>query len=135
MGILNFKREKAKESPKETVEAKAVAVKAKSEVAVKTKAKTGVKLPASRDVIIRPRITEKASFLSANNVYTFEIGAKASKREVAKAVSLMYKVNPVKVSVARNPAKQKLARGVKGEIAGVKKAYVYLKKGDKIEII
>ena len=70
-----------------------------------------------------------------SNVYAFEITDKATKPAVEKAIASMYKVNPVKVRIVRNPVKQKIARGVRGEIAGVKKAYVFLRKGDKIEII
>lgn len=135
MGIINFKKENSKVSAKAGTKSKALVVKAKPEVAVKAKGVRVIKLPTSRDVIIRPRITEKASFLSTSNIYAFEIGAKATKSEVAKAVFLMYKVTPAKVRILRNPAKVKLARGIRGEIQGVKKAYVYLKKGDKIEII
>ncbi|MFA6536627.1 MAG: 50S ribosomal protein L23 [Candidatus Paceibacterota bacterium] len=135
MGILNFKKEEGAEKPKKVAKTKALAVKAKPEVAVKAKSASAVKAPVATDVIIRPRITEKASFLGANNVYAFEITTTATKPAVERAITEMYKVNPVKVRIVRNPAKQKIARGVKGEIAGVKKAYVFLKKGDKIEII
>lgn len=85
------------------------------------------------DVLVRPRITEKASFLLETNVHAFEIGPEATKKEVSEAVKIFYKVNPVKVRIVKNPAKQVFVRGKKGVSAGVKKAYVYLKKGDKLE--
>jgi len=135
MGILNFKKENKEEKPKAPAKTKAVAIKAKAEVVAKSKSVIGGKAPVATDVIIRPRITEKASFLGVNNVYAFEITDKATKPAVEKAIASMYKVNPVKVRIVRNPVKQKIARGVRGEIAGVKKAYVFLRKGDKIEII
>ena len=85
------------------------------------------------DIILKPRITEKASLLVEKNVYAFEISPKANKNDVSKAIEVYYKVNPKKVRIVRNPAKNILVRGKKGIKAGVKKAYVYLKKGDKLE--
>lgn len=84
-------------------------------------------------VLLRPRVTEKASFLSALNVYTFEISPKASKAEVAKAVKAFYNVSPLRVNIVKNPNKKISFRGKSGVKQGVKKAYVYLKEGDKIE--
>ena len=83
--------------------------------------------------LIRPRVTEKASFLLESNINTFEVASSATKGEVMKAVQAYYKVLPVKIRMVRNPAKKVFMRGKKGVKAGVKKAYVYLKKGDKIE--
>lgn len=84
-------------------------------------------------ILLRPRVTEKASFVVAKNIYTFEIAPKATKKQVASAVEAFYKVSPLKVNIAKNPAKVVFIRGKKGQKAGVKKAYVYLKKGDKLE--
>lgn len=86
-------------------------------------------------VIVRPRITEKAAYLSMNNGYAFEIAEWASKDQVKKAVAAIYKVTPIRVRVLRLPAKQVVVRGKKGTKSGVKKAYVFLKEGDKIELI
>jgi large subunit ribosomal protein L23 len=87
-------------------------------------------------VILRPRITEKASFkFEVNNAYVFEIAKDADKKKVEKAVLEIYKVKPVKVNIVKNPSKRVFVRGKRGVKSGVKKAYVYLKEGDKIEII
>jgi len=84
-------------------------------------------------VLIRPRITEKANIVSADlNVHAFEITPSATKTEVANAVKAFYKVSPLKINIVKNPSKTVFVRGKKVK-AGVKKAYVYLKKGDKIE--
>ncbi len=85
------------------------------------------------DIILRPRITEKGSFMTESNVHTFEIAPKATKKQVAEAVRVFYNVVPIKVNIVKNPTKEVFIRGKKGSKAGVKKAYVYLKKGDKIE--
>ncbi|MEK7117059.1 MAG: 50S ribosomal protein L23 [Patescibacteria group bacterium] len=85
------------------------------------------------NILIRPRITEKASFLAETNVHTFEVAPKATKKQIAEAVRIFYKISPVKINIVKNPAKEVFIRGKKGKKAGVKKAYVYLKKGDKLE--
>ena len=86
-------------------------------------------------IIIQPRITEKATFQAeVNNVYVFEIRENANKKMVKSAVAALYKVKPVKVRMVKNPAKRVFVRGKWGRKPGVKKAYVTLAKGDKIEI-
>jgi large subunit ribosomal protein L23 len=85
------------------------------------------------NTLVRPRVTEKASFLLEKNVYTFEVASSATKAEVIGAVHAYYNVSPQKVRVVRNPSKKVFIRGKWGMKPGVKKAYVYLKKGDKIE--
>lgn len=93
-----------------------------------------VGVPARSSALTRPRITEKATFLSERGVYVFEVSPRATKREVAAAVRELYKVTPAKVAMAPIPRKKILVKGKRGETGGGKKAYVYLKKGEKIEI-
>jgi large subunit ribosomal protein L23 len=85
------------------------------------------------DTLLRPRITEKANFLAEKNVHTFEVSDKATKKQVSEAVKAYYKITPVKVRLVKNPSKAVFVRGKKGRKSGVRKAYVYLKKGDKLE--
>lgn len=86
-------------------------------------------------VLISPRITEKATLKSESSVYTFEVAPKATKGDVIKAFVEKYKLNPVKVSTVTIPAKNVFVRGKRGKKSGYKKAYIYLKKGDKIETL
>lgn len=67
------------------------------------------------------------------NVHTFEIAPDATKKQVAEAIKVFYNVIPVKINIVKNPTKEVFIKGKKGRKAGVKKAYVYLKKGDKLE--
>ena len=85
--------------------------------------------------IKKPRITEKASFHAEQNVYTFNVEQNANKNEIKKAIFALYKVKPLKVNILMVPKKQVFVKGKKGTRGGGKKALVYLKKGDKIEII
>ena len=91
------------------------------------------------DVILKtiknPRVTEKVSNASAQNVYTFNIAVSANKKEVEKAVFSLYKVKPVKVNVLPVPRKKIMSKGKVGIRGGGRKAFVYLKKGEKIEFI
>jgi large subunit ribosomal protein L23 len=86
-------------------------------------------------ILIKPRITEKAAVLSeTSNVYTFEITKGATKTTVKRAVKEVYKVSPTRINIVKLPSKKVLVKGKKGSTRDVRKAYVYLKKGDKIEI-
>lgn len=86
-------------------------------------------------VLTRPHITEKASALAEKGVYVFEVDKRATKISIRHAVKEIYRVTPLKVNIVRLPAKQVVVRGKKGMKPGKKKALVYLKKGDTIEII
>jgi large subunit ribosomal protein L23 len=85
-------------------------------------------------VLVRPHVTEKATVKAEHSVYVFEVAPKATKAAISKAVKELYKVSPIKVSTVTVPAKQVLIRGKRGTKAGFKKAYIYVKKGDKIDI-
>lgn len=86
-------------------------------------------------VLKRPRITEKASALSARGAYVFEVTPSANKRQVAAAVRALYNVTPRKIAIVQIPAKTIVFKGKPGKSPGGKKAYVHLKKGDKIEVV
>jgi large subunit ribosomal protein L23 len=86
-------------------------------------------------IIKNPRVTEKASFASEQNVYTFDISQSANKTEIKKAIFTLYKVHPIKINVLRVPKKNSIYKGKAGVRGGGRKAFVYLKKGDKIEFI
>ena len=88
------------------------------------------------NVLKRPRITEKAALgADKNNVYVFEVMERATKASISASIREAYKVTPEKVRVARIPAKKVFVRGKRGVKKGGKKAFVYLKKGDKIEVM
>ncbi|MDO8430575.1 MAG: 50S ribosomal protein L23 [Candidatus Taylorbacteria bacterium] len=86
--------------------------------------------------IIRPRITEKAGIMSEKqNIFTFEVAQNATKHSIATEIKTLYKVTPLKVNIVNLPARNVIVRGKKGRQSAIKKAYVYLKKGDKINLI
>ncbi len=86
--------------------------------------------------ILRPLITEKAAVSAAlRHAYVFEVRKNATKKSIAASIKELYKVTPEKVHMLAIPKKRVFRRGQKGMVGGGKKAYVYLKKGDKIEVI
>jgi len=86
-------------------------------------------------VIKRPYITERSSLLAEQNVYCFEVSSKATKPEIAKAVAILYKVKPLNVRIVNLPGKR-MTRGSKvGRSKAVKKAYVKVPVGTKIEFV
>lgn len=95
-----------------------------------------MKLPIE-NILRRPRITEKATVLSGreNAVYTFEVSTDANKKQIAEAVEHYFKVKPVKVNIVNLPAKNVFVRRTRGTTAGIKKALVFLKKGDNIDFV
>lgn len=88
-------------------------------------------------VLKKPRISEKAFGQTSKSVYTFEVHKDATKFDVRDAVQALYKVTPVKVNIVNKAPRKKLSRS-RGRVVskkGLKKAYVYLKPGDTINII
>ncbi len=88
-----------------------------------------------QSLIKKPRITEKTTQVANGNVYTFDVAPRATKTQIKEAVFKLYKVTPVKVNVVTIKQRQVFVRGKKGTQAGGRKAYVTLKKGDKIELM
>ena len=88
-------------------------------------------------VIIAPRITEKAVGMSERNVYTFIVRPNATKYAVRDAIKSLYSVTPVKVNIVNKKAAKRV-KGFSGRTVhdkGIKKAYVYLRKGDTINLV
>ncbi len=122
MGLFGKKKEVAPAAPS-------------SETAQKAPATVVVHDPAS--VILKPRITEKAALLSERNVYTFEVRKGATKYEIRDAVKALYKVTPEKIRIVSKQPRHFVSR-MRGRDTmehGLRKAYVYLKEGDRIELV
>jgi len=85
-------------------------------------------------VILKPRITEKSAMVSDDNAFVFDVATRANKIQIKKAIRDQYKVTPVKVNIISRKARKVMKRGRKVHQAGSKKAMVFLKKGDTIEL-
>lgn len=88
-------------------------------------------------IIVKPHITEKAALLSDASVYTFEIHKRATKYDVRDAVKALYNVTPMKVHIVNRQPRHSMSRARGRDVMqhGLRKAYVYLKKGDRIELV
>jgi large subunit ribosomal protein L23 len=87
------------------------------------------------DVLRRPIVSEKAVKLSEANSVAFEVDARATKEDVARAVQAIYNVKPTKVNivVVKGKVKQFRGRGT-GTQRTVKKAYVSLPADAKLDL-
>ena len=92
---------------------------------------------ATGSIIHSARITEKGAHLSAQGAYVFNVGREANKEQIAQAIRAIYKVTPRKVTVVNVPRKTVRVRNSNrtGQTRAQKKAYVYLKKGETIELM
>jgi large subunit ribosomal protein L23 len=99
--------------------------------------KEEVKKGAVTGAIRSPRITEKATLGYDKGSYVFNVSPRATAQEVAKEIAAIYNVKPVKVNMVtiRPKIKRNARTGRPGVIAGGKKAYVFLKKGDSITLM
>lgn len=97
-------------------------------------------LPTDRDlssVIQTPRISEKSVGMGEKNVYTFVVRKDATKYDVRDAVKELFGVTPIKVNIVNKSPRQYMSRSKGRKITekGMKKAYVYLKQGDSIDLV
>ena len=86
------------------------------------------------DILRRPIISEKSARLAESNGLAFEVDIKSTKKDVANAVKAIYNVAPEKVNIVVQKGKQKTFKGRTGTQKTVKKAYITLKAGEKIEV-
>lgn len=95
-----------------------------------------------KDLVLKPRISEKAYGLSQNpevKTYVFDVPLDANKHSVARAVSAQYEVTVTAVRTIVQNGKTKMTyrkgqRPLEGKRSDVKKAYVTLKAGDTLPL-
>ncbi|MFH0859140.1 MAG: 50S ribosomal protein L23 [Patescibacteria group bacterium] len=87
------------------------------------------------NILKEPYITEKATDLSKENKYIFIVYSTANKIEIKKAVESLYNVNVLSVRTINIPRKKKRFGKTMGFKAGLRKAIIEVKPGQKIEIL
>ncbi len=137
-------KKSAKEEKKAPATKKAAAKKpaAKKKAAPKKKAaattkKAPKKVVVSGDayrVLLRPLVTEKSAKLASDGVYTFQVAPGTDKVHVRQAVKALYGVQPVRVNILNQKGKRVRFGRVRGVRNSWRKAYVYLKKGQHIDV-
>lgn len=131
--VVSVKKEIESGVPKK----QAVKKSSKRKGEIRHKTSSGGYVLELENVLVRPRITEKATFAAEHGVYVFEVASSANKYQIARAIERFYNVSPRKVNIVRIPEKRirSRMRGRFGVVSSGKKAYVYLKEGDTIEIV
>jgi large subunit ribosomal protein L23 len=87
----------------------------------------------SHEVLRRPVITEKSTHLKDNQrTMTFKVARDANKNEIKEAVERIFKVKVESVRTASFHGKVRRQGRFSGRRPDWKKAYVTLKKGEKM---
>jgi large subunit ribosomal protein L23 len=86
------------------------------------------------DVLVRPLITEKGTYLSALNKYPFEVRRDANKLQIKEAVELAFNVRVSSVNTMVMHGKMRRIGKNMGLTKDWKKAVVTLEPGQSIEI-
>lgn len=136
MSLLNLRRfRKNAQKPEIQSALKSIpVVSAPKKIAVKESVSPKSVAQKTKGGILVPRISEKATALRSAHCYVFNVPQMVNKRAVAQAVFAEYKKKPIAVRIVNFPKKHIIARGKRGTTGGGKKAYVFLKKGETIEV-
>lgn len=91
------------------------------------------------ELLVTPRMSEKAHGLSEKGTYVFIVPDTANKQQIAVAVTTQHSVTVTAVNIVRAKGKSTRTYRGRGKFANgtrkdVKKAYVRLKDGDSIAI-
>ncbi|PKQ10242.1 MAG: 50S ribosomal protein L23 [Actinobacteria bacterium HGW-Actinobacteria-9] len=87
----------------------------------------------ARSVIVRPIVSERSFEMIEQGRYTFEVDKRATKPQIAAAVTEIFGVTVTKVNTMNVSGKPRRLRAAKGITRSWKKAVVSLKEGDSIE--
>lgn len=93
------------------------------------------KHPYTYQVVIKPLVTEKGTFLQGYNTYLFEVAPHANKIMIQHAVETIYHVEVVKVRVMNMRGKRVRSGRQQGKRKNWKKAVVTLKQGQRITTV
>jgi large subunit ribosomal protein L23 len=80
-------------------------------------------------------VTEKATDLTAQNKYVFNVYPGTNKSEIKKSVESTYGVKVISVNIINIPGKKRTVGRKTGYKPGYKKAVVGIKEGQKIELM
>ena len=90
----------------------------------------------ARDIIVRPLVTEKSIKAQDDvNTVVFEVKKGSNKIQIKKAIEEIFKVKVESVNVVNMDAKAKRMGKYVGKTNNVKKAYIKLAEGSKIDIL
>ena len=84
------------------------------------------------EVLRRPLITEKNTFLQENDKYVFEVAKEANKHQIKQAVEKAFDVKVKSVNVLTVPGKTRRVGRRQVQTSPWKKAIITLEAGQKI---
>lgn len=95
------------------------------------KAQPVIVTPPHRWLLLKPLVTEKAT---VTGTYCFKVASQANKQEIAKEFKMIYGKTPRQVNVLNRIGKTVRRGRTSGKQANTKKAIVYLKPGETIDV-
>lgn len=88
----------------------------------------------SKEVLVRPHVSEKAQMIQGTNQYVFWVTNDANKSLVKEEIEKSYGVHVAAVNILIKKMKPKHFRNIEGRKRVMKKAIVTLEKGEKLTI-
>jgi large subunit ribosomal protein L23 len=85
------------------------------------------------DIVIRPIVTEKATYMMEDNKFVFEVVKNATKPEIRAAIESLFEVKVTKVNTMNQPRKKRRVGQSVGYKTQYKKAIVTLAEGDSLQ--
>jgi large subunit ribosomal protein L23 len=86
------------------------------------------------NIIKSPAITEKATMVSAHNQIVFNVARTATKPEIKEAIEGLFGVKVKAVNTLLRKGKLRVFKGRKALLSDVKKAYVTLAEGERLDV-
>ena len=86
------------------------------------------------DIILSPVITEKSTTASEANQVIFKVARGATKPEIKQAVEQLFSVKVKAVNTLVRKGKVKRFRGRPAQLSDVKRAYVTLEEGQRLDV-
>ncbi|MBQ1341618.1 MAG: 50S ribosomal protein L23 [Erysipelotrichaceae bacterium] len=89
----------------------------------------------ARDIIVRPLVTEKTMAQENQNTVVFEVAKGTNKIQIKQAIEEIFNVKVDSINVVNQKPKTKRMGRYVGKTNHLKKAYIKLKDGYKIDIL
>jgi large subunit ribosomal protein L23 len=85
-------------------------------------------------IIKSPSITEKGTLVNATNTHVFNVARTATKPQIKKAIEGLFNVKVQSVNTLLRKGKVKRFKGRPAMLSDVKKAYVTLAAGERLDV-
>jgi large subunit ribosomal protein L23 len=86
------------------------------------------------DILLHPLVTEKTNMFAESSQYGFVVNIAATKPQIKTAVEKIFNVKVEAVNTLVRKGKNKVFKGRRGRQSDIKKAYVRLADGQRIDI-